>query len=574
MKLKIFFMLALCYSAYSQSLSVFNLDASTFPIMKAKFYAFDASGNQITTLSPSDFSVTENNVLRSVSLISCPPVQPPQYVSVALSIDVSGSMSYSDSGDVPVEMGKTTAKELVNMVSMPPSEFALQTCTDVASIINDFTTDKNKILNEITPITAGGSNDFVEQLLNPRTGLLNIVKTGRYKHVAVIYTDAWWDALTADELQRCKDTCTKYNIQFYAIIYSRPEAQPNGITQSLHDICDASGGVFYDGITSTAAAKDLGSRIQQTVQGGDPCEIDWISGTLCSSILVNLDIAIKSYSLDFQTTYTSGSTSLAKLIQKPAALMFRNAPIGIKKDSTLSIIAVNSDFTVSNITSSNPAFSVTPTSFTIKNGDSTTLTVSYTAQDSGLTNAKFTLENNVCNGLYFYASGGYLGIKPKNPSLKLTFPNGGETFVAGNDTNVTWDGIAPTDTVSLEYSTDNGTNWQSVCGNASNLSYLWKNIPVTPSNQCLMKVSTGSAMNDSIPNSPILSIGKLGEIYALAYSPDGLYIAVGTSKAIVAILDASTLSEILTLTGHTDYVSSVAFSADGTKLVSGSADQQ
>jgi len=80
-------------------------------------------------------------------------------------------------------------------------------------------------------------------------------------------------------------------------------------------------------------------------------------------------------------------------------------------------------------------------------------------------------------GAYFYASGGYLGVKPKISTLKLTFPNGGETFVAGNDTNVTWDGIAPTDTVSLKYSTDNGVNWQMVCGNAADLTYLWKNIP-------------------------------------------------------------------------------------------------
>jgi len=39
----------------SQTLDVFDIDASEFPIMKAKFFAFDSVGKQITDVSVQDF---------------------------------------------------------------------------------------------------------------------------------------------------------------------------------------------------------------------------------------------------------------------------------------------------------------------------------------------------------------------------------------------------------------------------------------------------------------------------------------------------------------------------------------
>ncbi|MCX6153826.1 MAG: hypothetical protein NT007_06690, partial [Candidatus Kapabacteria bacterium] len=50
-------------AATCQSLSVFNIDTSAFPVIRAKFFAFDAAGNQIRNLTASDFSVTENGQL-------------------------------------------------------------------------------------------------------------------------------------------------------------------------------------------------------------------------------------------------------------------------------------------------------------------------------------------------------------------------------------------------------------------------------------------------------------------------------------------------------------------------------
>ena len=54
-KIMLLLVCLLSQNIYGQSLHVFNIDKSNFPIMKANFYAFDASGKQITYLDKSDF---------------------------------------------------------------------------------------------------------------------------------------------------------------------------------------------------------------------------------------------------------------------------------------------------------------------------------------------------------------------------------------------------------------------------------------------------------------------------------------------------------------------------------------
>ncbi|MEI6089550.1 MAG: FISUMP domain-containing protein [bacterium] len=482
----------LCYTAYSQSLSLFNVDASAFPTIKANFYALDVKGKPIANLTNSDFSITENGQLRTVTNVICPNPITPQKVSIAMSIDVSGSMTTA------VELGKITAGDLCNTVPMPPSEFALQTCNDKALIIQDFTTNKELLLSKISQIVATGENDFVEHLLNPLNGLLNIAKNGKNKRIAVLYTDAWWKAMDQSELQACIDTCKKFSIQFYAVIYSNQEAEPNGIKKSLQSLAEATGGYFYDGIMSLSAAKDIAYRIQVQVQGGEPCQIEWTSGVSCVSELINIELKLIPNNLKSYTSYQSPNSTVAKLEIIPSSIKFNNAKPGIKKDTTITVTAKYADFNVQNIISTNTAYSITPTNFFLKSGESKDLTVSYFPLDSGYTYAKFAFENNICP-TNFYASGGFPGKKPKIQTLKLIQPNGGEFFAVGNDTVITWEGVLPEEKVNIEYSIDNGLNWILVAKNATGLAYNWR-VPKTPSNECLARVTANIGYEFTCPD--------------------------------------------------------------------------
>ena len=104
----IFFLLLTFYSADAQYFSVFDIDDSNYPYLKAKFYAFDSTGKQLTDFSLSDFEILENGELCDLSLISCPNVKPASPISSVLTIDISGSMDGERLGHA-----KTAAKTWV-----------------------------------------------------------------------------------------------------------------------------------------------------------------------------------------------------------------------------------------------------------------------------------------------------------------------------------------------------------------------------------------------------------------------------------------------------------------------------
>ncbi|MDE0327444.1 MAG: hypothetical protein OXN27_26245, partial [Candidatus Poribacteria bacterium] len=74
-----------------------------------------------------------------------------------------------------------------------------------------------------------------------------------------------------------------------------------------------------------------------------------------------------------------------------------------------------------------------------------------------------------------------------------------------------------------------------------------------------------------LPEGAIARLGK-GRIYSIAYLPDRQRLAVATGIGIW-IYDAETGKELDLLTGHTGFVSTVAFSPDGNTIASGGYDE-
>jgi uncharacterized protein (TIGR02145 family) len=495
-------------SAFGQSLSVFDVDTTKFPLMSAKFVAYDKDGNQIKEFLNSDFEITENDDPRTVISVSCPPEKPIPVVSVAMSIDISGSMRSSTSGDIPVELGKTTAKELCKLIAMPPSEFALQTCDDRALILQDFTNNREKIISKIDPITAGGGNDFNVQLLDNIAGLLNIAKIGKYKKVAVIYTDAWWGKFTDNELQQCIDLCNQNGITFYTVIYSRPEAKPDGIKKSLRQISEATGGKFYDGVTTFGAAKNIAKDMQTLIQNGEPCTIEWLSEKNCAAYEYNTVIDLKTISKSAVLTYLLPKNGKVSLTLYPNVIKFEDPEIGVPAEGKITITANNDDVYISNISCSNPLFDVNPKSLSINEGQSKDVTVSYLPTDKGYQYNKIEIVFDNCTKNTF-CSGGELGLKVKERTIRLVRPNGSEVFLVGSNEEITWEGVLPDEYAKLEYSTDNGTTWITVKDSAKNLLHNWV-VPDTPSDQCLARVTSDLGYTDDEYrcNNPDVMIGN------------------------------------------------------------------
>ncbi len=110
-------------------------------------------------------------------------------------------------------------------------------------------------------------------------------------------------------------------------------------------------------------------------------------------------------------------------------------------------------------------------------------------------------------------------------SILLTYPNGGELLNAGNTTTIKWTNTSNITSVKLEYSTDNGSSWNSIIENtAADGSYDWSIPASITSDKCLVRISDAESNlgikdvsdNTFIIDALILKSPNGGENYKVA----------------------------------------------------------
>jgi len=87
-------------------------------------------------------------------------------------------------------------------------------------------------------------------------------------------------------------------------------------------------------------------------------------------------------------------------------------------------------------------------------------------------------------------------------TVTITAPNGGENWEATSSHSITWTSTGSIANVKIEYSTNNGSSWNTIIESTGNTgSYNWT-IPNTPATTCLVKVSdtagTASDTSDAV----------------------------------------------------------------------------
>ena len=106
-------------------------------------------------------------------------------------------------------------------------------------------------------------------------------------------------------------------------------------------------------------------------------------------------------------------------------------------------------------------------------------------------------------------------------SVKVTAPNGGESWTAGSSHNITWSSSNITN-VKLEYSSDGGTKWTMIAASttASTGSYTWI-VPNISSSTCKVRISDvmNAAVTDNSNSNFTIGNGTAGAVTVT--SPNG-----------------------------------------------------
>jgi WD40 repeat protein/uncharacterized caspase-like protein len=84
---------------------------------------------------------------------------------------------------------------------------------------------------------------------------------------------------------------------------------------------------------------------------------------------------------------------------------------------------------------------------------------------------------------------------------------------------------------------------------------------------CLLLAAPAGAQNAGLPVQVVPQLGDNGIIYVTAVSPDGRFIATGSSDNLVSLWDVGTGREIRTFVGHSNHITGIAFLPDGKRLV-------
>ena len=236
------------YTAYSQSLSVFNVDITSYPFISANFYALDATGKPITNLSNFDFNIFENVTERTVTNVSCPEPNPPVELSSVLIMDASSSMNSDNLSFV-----KEAAKAWINGLPLGKSECAITAFNSINYLIQDFTTDRALLIDKANDFFADGDTDYNAALLANFSGGLLITKKAKYKRVIVLLTDGV--SIQEPQTTQIIAEAQAQNVHIYVVTLHM------NAPQCLKDIALQTGGLYFENVTTVNEARSTYQKL-------------------------------------------------------------------------------------------------------------------------------------------------------------------------------------------------------------------------------------------------------------------------------------------------------------------------
>ena len=507
-----------------QTLSLYDVDPSAYPLIRANVLALDADGNPYRP-NIIDLELFEDGTKRTIRRLHCPEPKPIVPISSVLTLDISSSMR--EHADRNLETARAAAHAWIESMPLGISECAITSFNLISFLNQDFTIDSRRLQTAIDELQPKGGTSYDAALISPVTGAISVALKGKYKRVIVFLTDGRGNGNEAEIVRQANAG----DITIHCVTVGLP-APP-----ILKNVARRTGGLWFENVTSPKEAAEIYRLILDQAQGGEPCEIEWESGPTCDS---NRTVTLTDQTLPAEatTTYIAPPQAIADLTVNTIEIAFRTVAPGSTDRQTITLSTGNAPVQVLSITSSDPHIKAVangaPPAYTIPPNAAYDVIFEFAPTDSSFVYAEITIQIDGCTKTV-YAAGGRWGNGSVTPEIRLVLPNGGERFPVGSNRTIRWTGVLPTDTVRLDYSTDAGTTWTTITDKGTGLSYDW-HVPNTPSQHCLARVTIDSFNlgNGGSPFAKRLHTYRghesFGQITAARFSPDGEYVATASNS--------------------------------------------
>lgn len=547
-----------CIKMHGQSIIVFNENNDKFPAIKASFYAKDKQNKLLGNLNPSNLRVVENGIPRKVVSVTCPTDVTPSKISSVLVMDVTASMS-NGSIYTNMDIAKSAAKRWIASLPINDSECAITSFDNDSYLNQDFTSHKQRLTDAVNALQPGGGTNYDAGFIKGVGAALSIVKRAKHKRIIVFLTDGQGVANEQEIILQAANE----NTQIYCIGVNV------ALPAVLKNIAKKTNGEWFENISSRVKIEEVYERILQTVLLSKPCELVWETDFSCQQKRT-AEIIVSSQTLQTKFEYSITDINIPKISLSSFSEQFEDISPGNTDTRDITITAKTDGVVITNIISSNAAFVVenTPGSeWRLNRGQTKTFRVRFVPLNSTLTSAEIRVEGNICDSSSLYVIGGYPNIRDPKATLRVVLPNGSERFSVGDTTSIRWTGVLPSDTVQLDYSTNNGTSWLLITKKATGLSHRWK-IPPTIENSCLFRVKR---YHKRYADSLLFLEGHEDTVNEACFSPDGLRaVTVSDDRKFIVWNTRTGLPVFLPVSlpdSGAGY--SVDWSSDGTKIVAG-----
>ncbi len=584
---------------FSQTgLLVTDYDYSNYPKVTLEYYVFKNAINQNSTLNANDIIILNNDISIDNKTINCDNNVDLNENSVIVSIDLA-----IDNRSFNFDSVLSAADYL--QLNTPNSEFSLSSFSTVNHLNFDFDQSFSSFKNELLKLKGSDKSRIDSVFYSLPAGSSTIFQTANpsnAKHI-VVYTDKR-SSIDIVYLNRLKSD----GIKLYLVVLE------NSADKNVKAFFDQNDDFFLFEKVNKSDLKLVTLAVKELINGNYPCSLVYTTAIDCDTSIV-ANISVPSIATSKEFSFSVSSTLIPRLALAPSYYGFSSVLPKSKKEADIVITAVNADINIDSIYFSddkNGVFKFLEGKISspqvLNNGNNWTVKIEYAPEDSNIVFTKLVIASDACLNEEVLITGGFPNTPPIVKNIEIVSPNKcDEKLIVGDDYKVTWSGLLPSDVIQLEYSIDNGSKWDTLASNVTDLKYNWT-IPDVESEECLVRgiqlwpnnigrtldlvhpEAVNTAFFDHVDGSKAVTscndggvrlwntnTGKLvrhfkkhtKEVNYAVFSPDDTKIASASNDTSVILWDSNNDSNPLQIIeNHNDVIRSVNFNPIGTEIIS------
>ena len=552
--------LVIASSLYGQKeLQILDYDLSSYPNVAISYFTFDDNGFVDLAYKDSDFEVLDNGKKVPVIYQNCQNINPGNSASCLLSVDLSIK---NDTIDNKADKTINFLRAIIGNINLYNVKAGLHSFNTLAYLNNDITSNQTTLNNSLQTLLFSSGSIIDTGFSSAPLGSIELIKKQEGAK-SIIYFSSTFSHFDAEKI--IADARVN-SIKIFPVFFGRT------MPSNLQKLADSTGGFAMLIADSVKNFRGRALSLLAMSLNYSPCNLVWRNNLDCFDLHIET-VKIPASNIEDKFAFNTGNKFRPSFSNTPPYLRFSSVSIGSSKTLNVSFQAKNSDITITDLLLHDPRFTIDSGDISgvvvLPRDSSHTVKIRFTPSDSSIVFDSLEIISDACSDKTILITGGYPNTPPSNRTLTLLTPNCGENLIVDDTATVSWTGLLPADVIQLQYSTDNGANWDTLATDITGLKYNWK-VPDTESDSCLVRVI--QLWPNNIGRTMVLP--HKGGVNCANFNRDGSLVVTASNdqKFVVRIWNANNGQLLEELAGHNKAVNWVNFDPKDQYAISASDD--